>query len=413
MPVRHDEQLRISGTRVRLHPQPRFMPQYAQPETVWLSLAPGRIGPGPADGRMYTVDALDKKAYAPDAFPPWTGQWSPPVTPGPDGHFDHIDPASREFGVVHMYGTVRRVLDIWEGYLGYPVEWHFHDLQPRLELIPYIDWDNAQSGYGFMETGYGKPRGDGPREPFCLNFDVLAHETGHLLMFSLIGIPDNDTLTTEFRGFHEASSDLVALICALHFPSVVEHVLAGCRGNLYVENEIERIAELSPTEQIRSASNSHRMSEVPDVRTPWDKLTQPQLHQVGEPMTGAIFDILVEIYQQILVEEGVISRDLADLADRAADGSIDVHRVREPFDAAYTADPSGFHQALARARDIVGWRLAQVWQQTSPHNLNFAGVAARFLTIDRRRSGQRFQMIIRNSFRWRQIGPGFLPGAAR
>lgn len=415
MPLRQDERLRRTGTRFKLYAQPRFLEGYREPETVWVSTPRGTIEAGPADHRMEVIDAVDKKAYPPTVLPPWLGARRPPVPPGPDGHFDHLDPGSREFGCAHMFGTVRRVLDIWEGYLGQPIFWHFADLGSRLELIPYVDWDNAQAGYGFMECGYGKSRAaepDAPREPFCLNFDILAHETGHLLVFGLLGVPDDASLTTEYRAFHESMSDLVALIAALHFPSVIEHVLNGCKGNLYVENELNRMGELSRNDQIRLASNAHRMHEVPDPNVPWDRLTQKQLHKVGEPMTGAFFDILVEMFEEILVTRGIIPRSLDDLADRAADGSVDVERARAGFEAAYAADPQGFHDALVCARDLLGVRLARTLQQTPPQHLHFADTAARFLAIDRRRSGPRFQQIIINSFRWREIGYGFSRAAA-
>ena len=412
MPVLHDQKLRTFGTRFKLFAQPRFLKGFAEPVPVWVSSPRGTVEAGPQDHRMVVVDAINKQPYDPlKDLPPWPGPRQPAVAPGPDGHFDHLDPASREFGCAHMFGVVRRVLDIWEGYLGAPIAWHFADLQPRLEMIPYVQWDNAQAGYGYLETGTGKPK-DGAGEPFCLNFDVLAHETGHLIIFSLLGVPDDSMLTTEYRAFHESSSDLVALLSVLHFPTVVDHVLAGCCGNLYVENELNRVAELSPSEQIRLASNAHRMSDVPDPRVPWNKLTQPQLHQVGEPMTGAMFDTLVEIFQEILVETGMITREIDRLADRAADGSVDIERARSAYADAYAANPEGFRTALIRARDIMGFRLARTWQETSPNYLHFAEVAARFLTVDRRRSGNRFQEIIRDCLAWRQIGWDLLPQAA-
>jgi hypothetical protein len=407
MPASHDARLRLTGTRFRLFPQPRFLPGYAEPEVVWVSSPRGTLRAGPGDNRMYVVDALDKQPYPATALPGWFGRRNPAAAPDADGHFDHLDPGSRAFGAAHMFGTVRRVLDIWEGYIGYPIEWHFQDVQNRLELIPYVEWDNAQAGYGYMETGWGRPR-EGAPQPFCLNFDVLAHETGHLVVFALLGVPDDATLTTEYRAFHESASDLVALLSALHFSSVVDRVLNACKGNLFVENELDRMAELSGNEQIRRASNAHRMSEVPDARVPWDSLTQRQLHQVSEPMTGAMFDILVEIFQELLVERGLITRALDERADRAADGSVPVEEVRADFEAAYAADPQGFRDALVRARDLLGFRLARTLQQTPPHDLHFADVAARFLAIDARRSGPRFRQSIIDSFLWRQIGYGLL-----
>ncbi len=153
MPLLHDQRLRLTGTRFRLFAQPRFLESYREPETVWVSTPRGTIEAGPADYRMAVIDAVDKQPYPPTTLPPWLGKRRLPVPPGPDGHFDYLDPSTREFGCAHIFGTVRRVLDIWEGYLGQTIIWHFADLGSPLELIPYVDWDNAQAGYGFMECG--------------------------------------------------------------------------------------------------------------------------------------------------------------------------------------------------------------------------------------------------------------------
>src|SRR4028118_1044627 len=49
---------KADGTRVRLFPQPSFLPRRRQPETVLLSPRAGSVGPGPADSRMYVVHPL-------------------------------------------------------------------------------------------------------------------------------------------------------------------------------------------------------------------------------------------------------------------------------------------------------------------------------------------------------------------
>ena len=406
MPTRHDETLRAFGTRFRIYAQPRFLPGFETPETIWVGVPPGAIQAGPADARMYVADAIDKLPYQPTDLPPCRGRLSPPVTAGADGHFDHLDTASREFGAAHIYAITRRVLDIWEGYLGRPIAWHFRDVQRRLELIPYVDWDNAQAGFGYVEAGFGRPK-SGETTPFCLNFDVLAHEVGHLIVFSLLGIPDDDTLTSQYLAYHESASDCVALLSALHSDRMIEHLLNGCDGDLYVANELDRLAELSPSEQIRRASHSMRMADVEGTQIPWQRLTQKQRHELGEPMTGALFDILVEIFQERLVERGLISRALADLATRAANGEVDPEATRGEFESAYRRDPAGFADALRAARDVVGIRLAVVWDELSPHHLSLGRAAAKFLTVDRRLSAGRYQDITRAAFLWRQIGFGF------
>ena len=141
------------GTRFRLYAQPPVLESVGEPETVWISLPPGSVGPGPADQRMYVVDAVGKATpYDFPSLPPWQGPRHAPVQPDRHGHFDHLDPACREFMSAHMYGTLRFVLDVWEGYWGEEIPWHFAADYPRLELVPAIEWNNAQTGYGFIET---------------------------------------------------------------------------------------------------------------------------------------------------------------------------------------------------------------------------------------------------------------------
>src|SRR5262249_49183934 len=58
------------------------------------------------------------------------------------GHFDHYPVDSREFVTVHVYGSLRRVLDIFESYIGRPIPWQFRESYEKLELIPLIEWEN-------------------------------------------------------------------------------------------------------------------------------------------------------------------------------------------------------------------------------------------------------------------------------
>ena len=408
MSVELDAALRGKGTRFRLFPQSPVLKAFREPELVWVSTPPGRIRPGPADERMYVVDAVGKRdpyEWPPNA-PPYRGERNPPAAPGADGHFDRLEPDSRAFMAAHVYGALHRVLDIWDDYCGHRIPWHFHDDYPRLEIIPLIEWDNAQSGYGFIETGYGDSAQG--RQPYCLNFDVIAHELGHSIVFSEVGVPSEVTFTNAYSGFHESAGDLVALISVLHFAAFVEHLLATTRGNLYALNELNRIGELSETEQIRLASNSLKMA---DVAYGERQLSQPELHRLGQPLTGALFDILVEVFQARLVENGLISSELDTLSRRIQDTGVDNNRVQAEFDRVYRGNEQAFRDALLEARDFLGRRLARTWRRLSPHWLNFAGVATKFMSADRALSGQRYQTIIRDCFLWRRIGYGCTGGA--
>lgn len=155
-----DAALKTTGTRFKLFPQPKYLKAFRKPETVYLNIRPEEIEEGPADARMFVIDAVNKLPYSQVYRPPFREKINKPVTAGADGHFDHLAVNSRAFSCATMYATVRRVLDIWEDYFGHQIEWHFEADFERLELIPLIEWDNAQSGYGFfgiwLRQGHGR-----------------------------------------------------------------------------------------------------------------------------------------------------------------------------------------------------------------------------------------------------------------
>ena len=187
-------------------------------------------------------------------LPPWNGALEPAVASDANGQFDHLQPGDQGFEAAHLFGTVRFVLDIWEGYFARPTPWHFQNAFDRLELVLYPHWDNAQTGWGFIEVG-DYISDEGIIRPYSLNFDVLAHEVGHAIIYAEVGLPDPETEAPEYFGFHESAADLVALISVLHFTSVVDRVLANTSGNLYTLNRLNRFGELSETEQLRVSSN--------------------------------------------------------------------------------------------------------------------------------------------------------------
>ncbi len=393
---------RRTGTRFRLYVQSPVLEGFGEPETVWVSSPAGSLRPGPADGRMYAIRPVDKKPYDDAAMPPWIGPCHPPARGDRAGHFDHIATDDPAFASVHMFGAVRRVLDVWESYLGGPVHWHFNITHPRLEMIAHVPWDNAHFGWGFMECGEGKDD-QGIERPFALNFDIIAHEAGHGMIFSIVGMPVPETLTASYRGFHESASDCVAMLSALHFDRFVDHVLRVTDGNLYVENEMNRIGELSRTRQIRKASNALKLSDVIDVATPANDVTGKQVHKLGQPHTGAVFDILVEFYLDRLVANGVTAMEkIAALREAGRCAQFET-ADRTLFADAFAREPEAFRTALCEARDMLGLRLAEAWRRLTPHDFVFARELDMLLTVDAEFTGTRNRQTILECFEWRGI----------
>lgn len=391
------------GTRVRLYPQPPGGSKGTELETVYLSPPAGTVGPGPSDGRMYAVTPIGKDlpyGLNPGSpgelyLPPWDGPVVPPPRPGPDGHFDHLDPSDPGFAAVHLYGCVRFTLDVWEDYLGEEVRWHFDEDFDRLELSMVEDWPNAQMGYGYLETGSRRDRIGRPI-PYALNFDIIAHEVGHAVLMALTGPFVPGQFSGEFEAFHEMSADWVALIASLHFDTVIDELLVNTSGNLDTFNRFSRFAEVSHSEQIRLANNDRTMA---DYAVGWDNE-----HHLAKPMIAAFFDIFVDLYHEILLDWGAVSASLEHLADQAErDGSLRTH-LQRGFDRAFQRKPEAFKDALAEARDMAARYLIEIWMATEPDTFGFGGIPALMEEIDEDLTGGRLNRLVQNSLQHRGIG---------
>ncbi len=410
MPRPRRRVFRNEGTRFLLFPQPPFLEGFAEPEVVTVSSPAGSVGAGPSDDRMYAVFPDGKELqygfHVSDGgepfmyLPPWRGDIVVPALPGAAGHFDHLTPGTPQFETAHLFGTARFVLDVWERYFGRPVPWHFADDYERLELSILPTLANAIIGWGFLETGVVRTEEGVPRA-FSMNFDVIAHEIGHAVIYSQVGLPDPETDNAEYFGFHESAADLVALLASLHFDSVIDSVLLRTSGNLYTVNKLSRFAELDDNEQIRLAANDRVMSEF---ASGWS-----DEHDLAQPLTGALFDILVDVFHENLLDRALIPPAMENLSD-LLEGNPDYGAVlQDDFDGLFADNPGGFKQALVDARDFLGTMLAEAWQLLQADTLTYVGVGEALKIVDRQMTGGRLRRIIEGNFEIREIGR-FLPG---
>jgi hypothetical protein len=399
------QQCCAGGVRFRLFPKPPYVHPEWPPETISVSSPPGSIGPGPSDERMLLINPIDKRfPYGINPgplgtpslhLPPYQGPTYRPVCPDEEGHFDRVPEGTPEFEEAHVFGTVRFVLDIWERYFGHTIPWHFARDYRQLEIVILPALHNAYAGYGFMEIG-SHPQADGAAVPYALNFDVMAHELGHLIIYSTIGVPSPLAQRGEYYGFQESAADTTALIAALHFESLIAHLLEETHGNLYAFNELDRFGELSPHDQIRLASNDIKLSEF---AAGWD-----DEHTLSQPLTGAIFDIAVDIYQELLVERGLIPRAIAEATRRVRDEPELATIIQPAFDTAFATQYEGLRAALTDARDYVGHALAETWKRLKADYFSYVDVAVALIVTDRMMSGGRYRRAVVESFVWREIG---------
>jgi len=428
------------GTRFLIYQQPSSVRGFDEPAVVHVDSRPGTIRPGPEDSRIRVIDAEGRTPFQwklpytdgvtanPRWRPPYPprGPRRPPVRPR-RGHFDHLSIGSRDFWAANAFATVRCVLEIWEHYLGRRIVWFFANGEHQhLEIIPRTDSDNAWSGEGFLELGYRRPpRRRGRAQPpdwLCESFDIIAHETGHLILKSVIGNPTSAKKTLEYRAHEEGAADLVALVACLHFDAVVDRVLDNTRGRLFSRNMLTRLGEKGRRTQIRTAFNAEtlRSKSMREAEETYDQ------HALSKPFTGGAFDVFVEIYERYLVEHGAVPSPMARKSQSAVAAALDraspratharFERLRREFTTHFAARREAFRAALLDARDDFARLLARTWSITSFRDFPgrdwplgrtrrpFSGVVANMIAADRALGG-RYGAIIRRAFLQRGISP--------
>jgi hypothetical protein len=370
------------------------------PQVISVDRPPADIAAGPTDVDRGTgeplIHVLDarKRRYdnrTPHHYDemdgrPWTGAKYAKAAPGPDGqHFDHLDPVThpRQFAQAAVYGSIRFTLELWQKYFKMVrpngVRWHHRpqgaEVDGSLELYPWSKSQGARAGYGFIEFGHA-PKTENRRmkpQPLWRNFDVIAHELGHSMLFAILGFPENMKKNTgwysdanvrkngQFLAFHESAGDLVAMIASLHHDTVIDRLLHRTGGDLRRgANLVSKVGEfrkaapgdLAHLNCIRNAASPLKITEL--------TIAEHGPHRYSLPLTGAIYDLLVDEYE----------------ASRSA---------------------LGRRESLEKARDYIGELLARAWcSHLSADGLVFEKVRKALLEADREMGGQRKQAIKRN-----------------
>jgi hypothetical protein len=384
-------------TRFRIFLQPPYVPGFEEPATVEIETE-DQIEAGPTDSLLYVLDAENKPSYraqAPHAYQrfrgrPWKGALNRVIArPGHDGHFDHLTPDDPAFPAASVYATARLTLNFWnrifkDADLDELNAWHHepdklaeeeedYRLAGRLQLVPRCGSTGSRTGYGYLEVGQDnpghryRPRPDGPerltyqRGAMWQNFDVIAHEVGHAILFRRVGFPAGATKDVrdwfaipepEFLAFHESMADLVAILSLLDVEAARQFILTRRNGIDIAAGvgELQRLDAMGFL-PIRSALNE---SKYPGP----GRFKNEEAHTNSMSLTGAVFDTLKRAYE-----------------------------ARRMLSA--TATPVDSSTALAEARDIVARALARLWaspeylweQPANPSGFSFIKVSKALPTL--------------------------------
>ncbi len=127
-------------------------------------------------------------------------------------------------------------------------------------------------------------------------------------------------------------------------------------------------------------------------------------HALSQPLTGAVFDILVDIFQEMLVDRGLIPRDVAEATRLVRNSPVNAAALQPVFDAAFADQHEEFRAALVDARDYMGFALAQTWKQLSADYFSYLDVAEAMIGTEALMGGGRYRRAMIESFDWREIG---------
>ena len=242
-----------------------------------------------------------RKAFVPGIFAPGpkdlriTVQGVTMVPPNAFGDFI-ATPATEAFDTVHTFAVVRQVLTMYQRTLGVPLLWEWNNATNTdpLQVFPHAG-ETQNAWYSRTEKAlkffYFKQRPTDPVPIFtCRSFDVVAHETGHAI---LDGLKPNWIMTSntpQTGALHESFGDVTAILLALSQLDQVEAIIAQTKGNLHDKTFLSDLAEqfglaLGRPNGLRNADNNLKLSDV-----------GTEVHDLSQVFTGAIYDILADIY---------------------------------------------------------------------------------------------------------------------
>lgn len=229
-----------------------------------------------------------------------------------------------QFHQVSVWATVQRALEFFEdaSALGRRIPWGFEG--NRLIVVPragygenaYYDRDSKSLQFYYF--------GSEPDFVYtCLSTDIVNHEFGHAVLDGIRPLYNESSLV-ETGAFHEFVGDLAAILLTLKNKELRGEVADATQGSFAKARTIASIAEefgrnVSGRPYLRTARNRLRMSTVKG---------ELSAHRVSEVLTGAMFDVLIELAKIYQLEPGKTPRkafwDATDRMQRTAVQPLDL-----------------------------------------------------------------------------------------
>ena len=272
----------MSGTRVNIWKQdPSVLSLGIRP--AFIPNTPYKVRKGPRDAKIIMKGL-------------------PPVLPNENGDF-LLYPAddSIAFDMVHTYAVVRQTLNMYFRGLrrlgsksAFKWQWGNAALRiyPRAGIDANAYYNRSEKSLKFFH--FPSEFHDGRMVYTCRSFDIVAHEAGHAILDALQ--PGYfHSWHPETGGLHESFGDLTAIFTMLSQMDMCEAIISVSKLNLHAESFFTSLAEefgealYGRDTGLRNANNDLTMSDV-----------TTQVHDISRVFTGAVYDILADIFEEHL-----------------------------------------------------------------------------------------------------------------
>jgi len=226
-----------------------------------------------------------------------------PVMAKPNADGDYLfdpDRAPEAFNAAMSYAVVRQTVDIINRALAQAGEDFGDNGNPwgdePIEVYPDAGTD-ANAYYGRSEHALKFFQFEERRTRriiwTCQSADVVAHETAHWKL-DCIQPGWLQSADPDAGAIHEATGDLVAIMCMLMQFDMLAEIMVQTKGDMHAPSFLTAMAEqfgaaLGMSYGLRNADNDLRRDQVGD-----------EVHELSQVVTGAVYDIMAEIYAATL-----------------------------------------------------------------------------------------------------------------
>lgn len=263
-------------------------PRMAIDDSVMVPWEPG-LTDGPTSSRFAVVD------YNGD-----TGKLEPPSVwsekdqtyVGKNGKpLDRKQVKTLQFHQVSLWALLQCALSFFEdgNALGRPIPWAFEG--NRLIVVPHAGYgenafyDRDSKSLQFYYFGSAKDT-----VYTCLSVDIVNHELAHAILDGIRPLY-NESIHPQTAAFHEFMGDASAILLTLQNRTLRQRLAAASGGRFEKATTLASLAEefgsaVSDHPYLRTALNGRTMESMAGQTEP---------HDLSEVLTGAMFDVLIEL----------------------------------------------------------------------------------------------------------------------